>query len=333
MADLNIQLLDTGENFILISADTETEIEYGQLAVSLVNTDYNDMYDLLSDFLQSNRLLRLATDLQGSSHAGTLKPEIISLITKSLYKPMHEFLGKEYLTPQQAVIITMLLMADIRSRLADTIIDLDKPEYYIPLIYSDVELHQHIRNILLEKDFAFINPLQDRINQVQLTSSIIITKCGQPFQSYTITDIFDYLILDLQKYLTGKKKVNDCKCCGKLFYPKYRSSELYCYFNNSDCKEKMKRKTDDEFAKKRDAFRGYQSGRIWNESTLKQYNDDTDVLKYIYKKWSKECTEKYHEYKSKDDLKGFDDWFNRTKFTPDRLKQEYEEYLKTKELS
>ena len=141
MADLNIQLLDTGENFILVSADTETEINYGQLAVSLVNTNYNNMYNLLTDFLQSNRILRLAMDLQDSltpdCNIGTINPKIINLIVKSLYKILYEYLGKEYLTTEQASIITLLLMADIRSRLENSKINLDKPELYIPLIYSD----------------------------------------------------------------------------------------------------------------------------------------------------------------------------------------------------
>ena len=329
MADLNIQLLDTGENFLLITGDTETEIEYGQLAISLVNTDYNDMYDLLSDFLQSNRLLKLATDLQNNNPTGNLKPEIINLIIKSLYKPMHDFLGKEYLISKQASIITMLLMADMRSRLTDTIIDLDNPEYYIPLIYSDAKLHQHIKNLLLEKDIAFINPLQDKINQVQLTSSIIITKYGQPFQCYTITDIFDYLILDLQKYLTGKKKVKECECCNKLFYPAYRISEKYCCFNNSACKKIMKRATTDTFAIRRDYFRAYQNARISNASTQKQYDDD--FLQNLYADWSIECTKSYTLYKSNDDLAGFNEWFEKTKFTAQKLKEKYEEYNKSKE--
>ena len=210
MTDLNIQLLDTGENFILISADTETEISYGQLAVSLVNTNYNDIYNLLTDFLQSNHLLKLAMDLQNSSisdcNTGTINPKIINLTIKSLYKILHEYLGKEYLTIEQSSIITLLLMADIRSRLENSKINLDKPELYIPLIYSDQDLHQHIKNILLQQNFASCSPLQDKINRIQLSSSIIITNQGQPFQSYTITDIFDYVILDLQKYLTGEKK-------------------------------------------------------------------------------------------------------------------------------
>ena len=333
MSDLNIQLLDTGDNFILVSADTTTEIEYGQLAVCLVNTDYNDMFNLISDFLQSNRILRLAMDLQNSNkdelNTGTIKPEIINLIIRSLYQPISEQLAEEYLTKEQSVIISLLLIADIRSRIEGTKIDLSKTDYYIPLIFSDKKLHQHVRDILLQQKFAYSSPLQDKMNKVQLTSSIIVTEQGQPYQSYTITDIFDYLILDLQKYLIGKKKVNECQCCQKLFIPKYRSSEKFCTFNNSACKEKMKRTPNDQFIECRTQFRGYQSGRIHNYSTEEQYS--SDFLNTLYTKWSKECGEKYTYYKGKDDLQGYKDWFKTTKFTAETLKEEWEKYQKEQE--
>lgn len=167
------------------------------------------------------------------------------------------------------------------------------------------------------------------MNKVQLTSSIIVTEQGQPYQSYTITDIFDYLILDLQKYLIGKKKVNECQCCQKLFIPKYRSSEKFCTFNNSACKEKMKRTPNDQFIECRTQFRGYQSGRIHNYSTEEQYS--SDFLNTLYTKWSKECGEKYTYYKGKDDLQGYKDWFKTTKFTAETLKEEWEKYQKEQE--
>lgn len=333
MADLNIRLLDTKDNFILVSDDTATEIEYGQLAVCLVNTDYNDMYHCISDFLQSNSALKVAMDLQNSTNdtlsTATIKPEIINLIIRSLYQPVSEHLAKEYLTKEQSVIISLLLMADIRSRIEGTKIDLSKTDCYIPLVFSNKELHQHVRDLLLQKKFAYISPLQDKINNIQLTSSIIITEQGQPYQSYTITDVFDYLILDLQKYLTGKKKVNECQCCQKLFIPKYRNSEKFCTFNNSACKEKMKRTPNDKFIECQTQFRGYQSGRIHNYSTEKQYT--SEFLNHIYKNWSKECSEKNAYYKGKDDLQGFRNWFDTTKFTAERLKEEWEHYQKEQE--
>ena len=148
MTEINVKLLDTGENFILESADTSTEIEYGQLAISIVNTDYDDIYNLIADFIKSNRVLKLAMDLQNSSNdeltSGTIKPEILNIILKELYAPIYEYVAKEYLNEQQAVIITLLIMADIRSRLTKATIDLDNPDYYIPLIYSNKELHTFI---------------------------------------------------------------------------------------------------------------------------------------------------------------------------------------------
>ena len=285
---------------------------------------------MITDFLQSNRILQLAMDLQNSTsknlNTGTIKPEINNLIIRDLYKPVSDCIAKEYLNKEQSAVITLLLMADIRSRLQNTKIDLQNPEYYIPLIYSDRELHEHVRNLLLKKDFAYISSLQDKINQIQIISSFVITEQGQPYQSYLITDIFDYLILDLQKYLIANKTVNECQCCHKLFLPKYRSTEKYCMFYHVDeyrtCREYMKRTATTAFQKERDKARGYQSNRIHNDSTLKQY--DEEFLLQIYNDWSAECTDKYKKYNSNDDLDGFKDWIEKTKFTSTRLKELHE---------
>ena len=49
MTNLNIQLLNW-RRFHTGIADTETEIKYGDLAISLVNTNYDDIYNLIADF-------------------------------------------------------------------------------------------------------------------------------------------------------------------------------------------------------------------------------------------------------------------------------------------
>ena len=45
--------------------------------------------------------------------------------------------------------------------------------------------------------------------------------------------------------------------------------------------------------------------------------------------WSKQCGKKYAEYKSKNDLQGFKNWFKKTRFTSDRLEEAYEKQTKT----
>lgn len=330
MTEINVKLLDTGKNFILVSADTSTEIEYGQLAISIVNADYDDIYNLIADFIKSNRVLKLAMDLQNSSNdelaSGTIKPEILNIILKELYAPIYEYVAKEYLNEQQAVIITLLIMADIRSRLTKATIDLDNPDYYIPLIYSNKELHTFITQLLLKKDTSSFCSLQDKINSIPISSSVFINNQGQALQAYTITDMFDYLLLDILKYLNGIKSVNKCACCGKLFYPKYRNSEKYCDFSRKtkkqSCKEYMKRHNTNEFQKVRDKARAYQSSRIRHDSTTKQY--DKFFLENLYYDWSQDLSIKYSEYVSKNDLDGLKKWIEDTKFTAKKLKEEWE---------
>jgi len=327
MISLDIQLLDTGSNFILVSDDTETEFEYGSFALSLVNSDYDDMSQFMANFIRNNHVLKVAEDLQKNSEA-TIKLEIANLILKPLYKLLSEYLSKEYLSNKQSSIITLLLMADIRKRITATKIDLTDSDSYIPFIYSAKELHNHVRNILLKNDLAFVSPLQEQINQIQFHSSVITTKSGAVFQCYELEDSLTFLLLDLYKYSTAPKSVNECQCCHKLFYPKYRKSEKYCEFVHVheylNCKEVMHRKTPNDFAKARNSFRGYQSGRINNTSTLSQYSEE--FLKPLYHKWSAQCRDKFGEYKAKDDLAGFKTWFETTKFTKDRLKAEWNIY-------
>ncbi len=80
----------------------------------------------------------------------------------------------------------------------------------------------------------------------------------------------------------------------------------------------------DEFVKARAKARAYQNQRVNNASTKKQY--DEDFLLQLYDDWSGECGTKFVEYKSKDDLQGFTDWIERTKFTAKELKRLWTEY-------
>lgn len=326
----HIRLLDTGTSFILVASDIETEIEYGRFALSLANSNYDDIHNLIENFIQNHNVLRLAEDLQKTSTIqDTINWNITNLILKPLYKEISQFLAKDYLTEQQSAFITLFFLSDIREKITDKQLDLSNPNIYMPLIYADKKMYTYARDTLLKKQVAFDSPLQTLINdKLEFTSSFITTRNGASYQCYFIENLLDYLLIDLHKYLSFTKKVNECKCCGKLFFPLYRSSEKFCYFNNSACKTKMKNKSNDEFVNRRNYYRGYQGGRINNQSTKKQY--PSDFLSDLYNKWTIECGDKFLEYKSTNNLNGFKEWFNKTKFTAERLKTKYQEYIQTK---
>lgn len=326
MDSLGIALLDTGKHFTLVSEKLDTGMEYGNFALSLINTDYNKMLSCVSDFLQNNHYLNMAMELQKEKyHDSRINSAVADLILKPLCKPIAQTLAKSYLNDMQVYMVSLLLVAEIKNNIMGTAdIDLSNPTVYVPPIYADKTLHGHIRNILLKKEFAFSAPIQDRINELEIPMSITTTNEGEALPTYYLQDTFSYLILDIQKYLSSSKTIKECLCCHRLFYPKYRGSEKYCRLKHQGtyllCNEIMKRNAsnNNEFSKARERARGYQSNRIHNESTQKKY--DVNFLQQIYAEWSAECTMKYNEYLSNNNLQGFQDWIEATKFTAERLK-------------
>ena len=181
------------------------------------------------------------------------------------------------------------------------------------------------------KTSAFSNSIQAQINQLELSTSIQILNDGTAVTVFCLEDTFSYLVVDMQKYLLSKKRLNECKCCGRLFYPCYRKTEIYCRLLRKDttktCNQIMLHSKDSDFTKERNKARGYQHNRCYNSSTTKQYPDK--FLIQLYDEWSAECTEKYNEYKLKNDLNGFKNWIENTKFKANRIKKLYQEYNET----
>ena len=324
MDNLGIALLDTGKHFTLVSEKLDTGMEYGNFAISLIGTDYSEMLSCISDFLQNNHYLNMAMDLQkGKYYDSKINSAVADLILKPLCKPIAQTLAKDYLNGTQAFMVSLLLMAEIKNNIMDTDIDLSDPAVYIPSIFADKTLHEHIRNILLKREFAFSDPIQDKINGLEFPLSITTTDKGEALSTYYLQDTFSYLILDIQKYLSSSKTIKECLCCHRLFFTNNRVSEKYCRLKHQDthllCDEIMKRnaKNNNEFSKVRNSARGYQSNRTNNASTQKKY--DSSFLQQLYDEWSAECTVKYNGYLSQNDLQGFKDWIESTKFTAKRL--------------
>jgi len=332
MTTIGIDLLDTGDYFILVADDIQAVMQYGEFALALINSDYDKMLQCTTDFLKNNHALRVAADLQGAAFKGrTLDNGMANVILRPLFKNVADATGECYLEGSQRKLIALLLLAEIRSKITAGTIDLIAPASYIPEIFSDRKLNQHIRDSLLKKDASISAPIADKIAQMQISSSLIPTiskdKGAEMLTSYHLTDILTYLLLDLQKYVSSSRQLKECQCCGRLFYPQFRQSEKYCRLPHKDtprlCNEIMHNGSD-EFVKARARARAYQNQRVNNASTKKQY--DEDFLLQLYDDWSGECGTKFVEYKSKDDLQGFTDWIERTKFTAKELKRLWAEY-------
>lgn len=326
-----IHLIDTDLDFVIVTDNLEVQIEYGRFALSLINTDYQAMNNLIRTFIQNNHILKVAEEIQSNcSNKAYISTDVTDIIFADLYKPIQDFLSTEYLSKSQATAIARLLLQEIKQNIMTGKIDLTHATDYLPPIFSNIELHNHIRDSLLLKNSAFTSDLQEQLNQTELSTSIQIMNDGTPVTVFCLEDTFSYLVVDMQKYLLSQKYVNECECCQRLFYPRYRNSEIYCRLPRKDtdktCNQIMLHSKDDDFAKERNKARGYQHNRCNNPSTRKQY--DLDFLIQIYDNWSTECADKVREYRLQGDFDGFKDWCDNTKFTSERLKELYQQYTK-----
>jgi len=278
MATIGIDLLDTGNYFILVADDIQAVMQYGEFALALINSNYDKMLQCTTDFLKNNHALRVAADLQGAAFKDrTLDDGMANVILRPLFKNVADATGECYLEESQRKLIALLLLAEIRSKITAGTIDLTAPTSYIPEIFSDRKLNQHIRDSLLKKDASFSAPIADKIAQMQISSSLVPLiskdKGAEMLTSYHLTDTLTYLLLDLQKYVSSAKTLKECQCCGRLFYPQFRQSEKYCRLPHKDtprlCNEIMHSSPNDGFAKARNDARAYQSSRVNNASTRK----------------------------------------------------------------
>lgn len=333
MADIGVDLLDTGKDFILVADDIQAVMRYGEFSLALINSDYDKMLRCTTDFIKDNHALHVAADLQQAAFKDvSLDERMANMILFPLFKDVADATGECYSTENQRKLIALLLLAEIRSKITAGTIDLTAPASYIPDIFADKELHRHVRDFLLKKDASFTAPIADKIAQMQISSSVIPTisedKGAEILTAYHLADSLTYLLLDLQKYVSSSEQLKECQCCGRLFNYKSRPSEKYCRLPRKDtpllCNEIMHISPKDEFAKAREGARKYQHSRTTNESTKKKY--DEKFLSILYDNWSRECGEKCIEFKRMDDLQGFKVWIENTKFLAKELKRLWGEY-------
>lgn len=327
-----IRLLDTTSSFVITIDEMEDiEIPYGNFSLSLMNTDFEKIQDTISTYIRNNEYVKeLDNKQQEYNTIINITPKMADKILSGLFHPLKEIIFTEYLSVGQANAITYLLIYEIKQNILDqkmtslTVVD------FFPAVFFTKEFQNHIRESLLMKSSAFTSELQNEINQTEISTAFLTLEEGIPMTAYYLENTFAYLILDLHKYLLSPKRVIECAYCKRLFIPKYRKSEIYCKLPHKDtdktCNQIMLHSKEDDFAKVRNSARGYQHSRCNNDSTKKQYEEN--FLVKIYDDWSLECTERYLKYKLEDDLDGFKDWVNDTKFTAKRIEELHQQYSK-----
>lgn len=294
---LSYLILDSGNEFIVVSEQQKiTSFKYGQFALSICNTDYD----------KNKR--RIAVALKNKHDVEETMAHCINTL---------------YLDWEQLNVVVEMIAEEISVNIA-------KGEMIpLPDIYTDEELHQHIRKLLQREPQAFASEIQDKLNSVIINQSMIIFD-GMPMTGYYLNNINEFLIVDIHRFLLLNRLVKECDYCKRLFIPS-RKSDKYCKlpnFNRLTCGElahKNRSKTD--FERLRDKARPEQRSSLINISTTKKY--DESILQQMYHEWSEECGKQFKKFKAKDDLTGFGRWIDKTKYTATRIEKEYNKRLKS----
>lgn len=298
---LSYLVLDTGTEFIAISEQEKlTSFEYGQFSLSVCNTDYENNERRINEYIYKHQ---------------DIKEAIVHCISSV------------YLNWEQVNYIADMITEEI-------VVNSDMNSVVtIPEIYTNKELHHHIRKMLQRDSQAFESNIQDELSTVILNQSVIMFE-GVPMTGYYFNSIKDFMIIDIQRFLLSGHLVKECERCKCLFIPS-RKSDKYCKLLNMErlsCGELAHRnRNKTEFERLREKARGMQSYSLRNDSTVKKY--DVTILSQMYDDWSIECAKQYKKYKAKDDIEGFTLWIEKTKYTALRIEKEYKKRVRQKNIA
>lgn len=310
---LGYAILDTGTGFTLFNKSVESDIPYGSFALSLVNNDYQQFRKDITDTIHQY-------------FATSYTPADIEKFTSSLYNKIDYHISlssKGYLKTEQAHMITELLVLEILNRIETEHFEITDIEKCIPLMLSNSAIQDIIKNILL-RNSTDLAPLMQVTGNVEINSQLLYME----LPVYYLNTISDYLLLDLKMYLErSPKTVKECERCKRLFLPT-RKSDKYCRLpirnDTRTCAKIMHITPNDKFIKTRNKARDKQHKQIRYYINKGKY-DETFLLN-LYSNWSTTCGQKCIEHKQIDDIKGFNKWIDKTKFTFDTIEKEWNEY-------
>ena len=310
---LGIALLDIGNGFSIINECTEHEVAYGTFAITLINTDYE-------------QLRKSITDLIHQYFDNEFQHNHIEKFTKSLYTKIHIQIGyasKGYMQTEQAHMVTELLVREILKKIEKEHFEVTDIEKFIPVIFSSTKIRNDIKDILTRKSND-LTPIMKKTKTFEINSQLLYMK----MPVYYLNTICDYLLLDLKMYLErSDKTVKACERCERLYLPT-RKSNKYCRLpirgSKNTCNKIMHISPNDKFAKARNTARDKQHKQIRYYNNKNKYTEK--FLLDLYDNWSKDCGQKYIAFKSQMDITGFYNWIKETAFTADKLKIEWENY-------
>lgn len=312
---LGIALLDIGTGFTVLNECIENDISvaYGTFALTLINTDYDKIRNAITDTIHK-------------FFDKSFNPEDTAAFVEILYNKVDfhiSYASKGYLRTEQAHMVTELLVREILNMIQAEHFEITDIEKCMPVIFSNPQLHNNIMDIL-KRNTDDLMPIMQETEIFEIDSQLV----NMDMPVFYLKSISDYLLLDLKMYLErSDKTVKECERCSRLFLPT-RKSDKYCKLpirgSRKTCNKIMHMTPNDEFALARNKARDKQHRQIRYYKNKGAY--EHDFLHNLYDSWSDECGQKCKEFKIQNDLDGFKDWIEETKFIAGRLKEKWKQY-------
>lgn len=343
-------LLDVGGGgFEIAHGRQHIPIKYGEYSLAIANIDYGKLQVFIEEYLatiieafaQAKNLSLLNPNstrydykkyINEFSQYGimpdALSEKTITAIIKEMEKPLFNFLDNGYLNKRQLRIVTLLILSEFDNCIRGDSFNWKDENSYLPAIFAFKELRQHLDSILLRDSDYFSEDLKNALSQKLIFSSIEIDKDGIARTTYCIDDTLSFLLIDLQKYLSGDKTVLRCENpdCRRLYYPRSKNNH-YCDLphkgTNKTCSEIMRNKVKDEFAGLAKLARGKQQKFVSNakDSNRDKFIINEELLDNLYYEWKDNCNEKMRFFRSINDIDGFKEWIEETRFTVGKLEE------------
>ncbi|MSS64171.1 hypothetical protein [Velocimicrobium porci] len=333
MADTTLLLVDLQDSFAIITKHQKVKIDYGLYSMMISSVNFDDIIATFNDERFTDIIGKIAELRSSIQYININCPapdmqdkciELIKELSSLLYIPLRSLLNTGHLKSKQLSTITDLFVNEFTNHLLSDYFCFEDRSSYVPSALHNIDFKAHIKSLMLRSTKNLFPSLQQEMNNLKLTATMTMIN-GTPYTVYHITNTLEFLLVDLQKYLTGKKTAKECLYCQRLFFPVHRSTVDYCslpYKETGKSCYYLKRHTPKDdlealyfYAKRQQA---------------KKRDYPTNVEKYglfflnkIYQEWEKDCTIQYAKARRTNNIEAFKNWIEDTKFLKKRLEELY----------
>ncbi|MBQ8799571.1 MAG: hypothetical protein IJZ55_08415 [Lachnospiraceae bacterium] len=331
MTNEPLLLVDLQDGFVILTECKNIKIDYGLYSMMICSVigeeiiaTFNDesFFDVIGEIKE---LCSSVQYMEINSTGFDKKEEYADLMRKIaslLSMPLFDLLNTGHLNEEQLTVVTKLFVAEFTKHLCSPYSKFEDKSTYVPSALQNADFRTHLRSLMLRKMEGTSSILQREMDNLKLTATVTMVQ-GVPYTVYHVTNTLEFLLVDLQKYLTGKRTVKECLYCKKLFFPICRSTVDYCplpYKTTGKSCYYIKRHTP------KDELEGVYIKAKRQQAKKRDYSMNTvkygmTVLAEIYEDWKKECDIEYAKARRTGDIMAFKEWVEETKFLKQRLEE------------